>query len=132
MGPGGARYLRFFGCVGFQEPMPDATAAAWRSQAVSPLRGKPGAEERNRPADRSQLRAALAGACSPEQASLFLDAGQRLVEAGAEAIVLAGTDLNLAFDGQSPGYDVIDALDVHVALLTDLVLNRISLADVAA
>ena len=34
---------------------------------------------------------------------------------GAEAIVLAGTDLNLAFDGQDPGYPVIDALDVHVA-----------------
>ena len=49
---------------------------------------------------------------------------------GAEAIVLAGTDLNPAFDGQSPGYEVIDALDVHVALLADLALNRTSLADV--
>jgi aspartate racemase len=39
---------------------------------------------------------------------------------GAEAVVLAGTDLNLAFDGQDPGYRVIDALDVHVALLADL------------
>lgn len=37
------------------------------------------------------------------------------VVAGAEAIVLAGTDLNLAFDGQNPGYLVIDALDVHLA-----------------
>ena len=74
---------------------------------------------------------AVAGACSPAQRALFLDAGRRLTEAGAEAIVLAGTDLNLAFDGQSPGYDVIDALDVHVALLADLALNRVSLADVA-
>ena len=75
---------------------------------------------------------AVAGACSPAQRALFLDAGRRLTEAGAEAIVLAGTDLNLAFDGQSPGYDVIDALDVHVALLADLALNRISLTDVTA
>ena len=72
---------------------------------------------------------AVAGACSPAQRALFLDAGRRLVAAGAEAIVLAGTDLNLAFDGQSPGYKVpgykvIDALDVHVALLADLALNR--------
>ena len=75
---------------------------------------------------------AVAGTCSPAQRALFFDAGQRLVAAGAEAVVLAGTDLNLAFDGQSPGYKVIDALDVHVAVLADLALNRTSLADVAA
>ena len=46
--------------------------------------------------------------------------------------MLARTDLNLAFDGQSPGYEVIDALDVHVAQLADLASNRISLADVMA
>jgi len=64
---------------------------------------------------------AVAGACSPAQGQLFLDAGRRMVdEQGAEAIVLAGTDLNLAFDGQQPGYRVIDALDVHVELLARL------------
>lgn len=73
---------------------------------------------------------AVAGACSPAQRALFLDAGRRLVAAGADAIVLAGTDLNLAFDGQNPGYPVIDALDVHVDLLADLALNRTALADV--
>ena len=46
---------------------------------------------------------------------------------GAEAVVLAGTDLNLAFDGTDPGYPVIDALDVHVALLADLALGRATL-----
>jgi aspartate racemase len=74
---------------------------------------------------------AVAGACSPQQRALFLDAGRRLMDAGAEAIVLAGTDLNLAFDGQSPGYPVIDALDVHVAVLADLALGRTTLADIA-
>lgn len=64
---------------------------------------------------------AVAGRCTPDQRALFLDAGARMVaDHGAEAIVLAGTDLNLAFDGQSPGYRVIDALDVHVDLLADL------------
>jgi aspartate racemase len=75
---------------------------------------------------------AVAGTCSPAQRALFLDAGRQLVAAGAEAIVLAGTDLNLAFDGQSPGYEVIDALDVHVALLADLASNQRLLADVTA
>ncbi|MEY8838124.1 aspartate/glutamate racemase family protein, partial [Cribrihabitans sp. XS_ASV171] len=50
---------------------------------------------------------AVAGQCSPHQRELFLEAGRRLVEQeGAEAVVLAGTDLNLAFDGQPPGYRV--------------------------
>ncbi|MCB1340842.1 MAG: aspartate/glutamate racemase family protein [Pseudooceanicola sp.] len=63
---------------------------------------------------------AVAGHCTEDQRALFLDAGARLMQQGAQAIVLAGTDLNLVFDGQAPGYPVIDALDVHVALLADL------------
>ncbi|MBE0552354.1 MAG: aspartate/glutamate racemase family protein [Rhodobacteraceae bacterium] len=63
---------------------------------------------------------AVAGHCTPNQRAAFLDAGRRMMAQGAGAIVLAGTDLNLAFDGQDPGYPVIDALDVHVALLADL------------
>lgn len=73
---------------------------------------------------------AVAGVCSPRQRELFLDAGQRMSAAGADAIVLAGTDLNLAFDGQSPGYRVIDALDVHVELLADLASGRKSLSHI--
>ena len=75
---------------------------------------------------------AVAGVCSPDRRALFFDAGRRLVAAGAEAIVLAGTDLNLAFDGHDPGYPVVDALDVHVAVLADLAAGRRSLAEVGA
>jgi aspartate racemase len=63
---------------------------------------------------------ALAGRCTEAQRRFFLDAGRRLIDVGAEAIVLAGTDLNLAFDGTDPGYPVIDALDVHVAVLAEM------------
>ncbi|QYK40978.1 MAG: aspartate/glutamate racemase family protein [Paracoccaceae bacterium] len=70
---------------------------------------------------------AVAGACTAAQRATFLDAGRRMVAAGAEAVVLAGTDLNLAFDGAEPGYPVIDALDVHVAVLADLATGRRSL-----
>ena len=64
------------------------------------------------------LDVAVAGTCSPAQRELFLDAGGRMMsDHGAEAIVLAGTDLNLAFDNTEPGYPVIDALDVHVERL---------------
>lgn len=68
---------------------------------------------------------AVAGACTEAQRALLLDAGRRMVEdLGAEAIVLAGTDLNLAFDGRDPGYRVIDAVDVHVGVLADIAADR--------
>ena len=71
---------------------------------------------------------AVAGTCSDAQRQMFIDAGRRMVEyLGAEAIVLAGTDLNLAFNGQNPGFEVIDALDVHVELLAQLAADEIGL-----
>ncbi|WP_366525447.1 hypothetical protein [uncultured Ruegeria sp.] len=50
----------------------------------------------------------------------------------ADAIVLAGTDLNLAFDGQDPGYTVVDALDVHVELLARLAGKELTLEEAGA
>lgn len=71
---------------------------------------------------------AVRGSCSKEDRALFFEAGRRMAEdEGADAIVLAGTDLNLAFDGHDPGYKVIDALDVHVALLADLATGKAGL-----
>ena len=65
------------------------------------------------------------GASTDEQRTTLFDAGRSMIEnQGAEAIVLAGTDLGLAFDGHDPGYPVVDALDVHVAALADLALDR--------
>ncbi len=73
---------------------------------------------------------AVAGICDGATRARFLDAGRRLIDQGAEAVVLAGTDLNLAFDDEAPGYRVIDALDVHVAVLADLASGRRGLAAV--
>jgi aspartate racemase len=71
---------------------------------------------------------AVSGACTDEQRALFFEAGRRMVDdQGAEAIVLAGTDLNLAFTGHDPGYPVVDALDVHVAVLADLAMGETEL-----
>jgi aspartate racemase len=68
---------------------------------------------------------AVTGVCTEAQREFFLDAGRRLVrDHGADAILLAGTDLNLAFDGQDLDYPVIDAVDVHVSLLADLATGR--------
>jgi aspartate racemase len=67
----------------------------------------------------------VAGVCTSDQRATLIEAGRRMVETqGAEVVVLAGTDLGLAFDGVEPGYPVVDALDVHVAVLADLALDR--------
>lgn len=76
---------------------------------------------------------AVSGGCTDDERTLFIDAGQRMVDQhGADAIVLAGTDLNLAFDGRYTGYRVIDALDVHVEVLTGLATGETALVDVQA
>jgi aspartate racemase len=76
---------------------------------------------------------AVSGTCTDATRAAFFDAGRRMVDAlGAQAIVLAGTDLNLAFDGLDPGFPVIDALDVHVALLADLASGSRALAEVGS
>jgi len=73
---------------------------------------------------------AVSGACTESQRALFLDAGKRMIsELEADAIVLAGTDLNLAFDGQATGYRVVDALDVHVDVLAQIAAGEIALDD---
>lgn len=72
---------------------------------------------------------AVAGRCTSQQRDLFLDAGRRMVsDLGVDAVVLAGTDLNLAFGTDDVGYRVIDALDMHVDLLAQLATGRMSLS----
>jgi aspartate racemase len=71
---------------------------------------------------------AVTGHCPETSRQAFFDAGREMIAVGAEAIVLAGTDLNLAFGGHDPGYPVVDALDVHVAVLADLATGHRDLA----
>ena len=63
---------------------------------------------------------ALSGAVTEAQRSVFFDEGARMVEQGAEAVLLGGTDLFLAFDGQDPGFPVVDGALIHVDALADL------------
>ena len=66
------------------------------------------------------LDVATSGECPAPTRQMFFDAGKQMIaHQNAQAILLAGTDLGLAFDGQSPGYPVIDALEIHVAALLE-------------
>ena len=61
---------------------------------------------------------AIAGRVTEAQRRVFFEVGERLCrDRGAEAIILGGTDLFLAFQGQTPGFPVIDCADVHVEAL---------------
>lgn len=61
---------------------------------------------------------AIAGRVTDSQRQVFFSIGQRLCrEQGAEAIILGGTDLFLAFDGQDCGFPVTDCAEVHIEAL---------------
>jgi len=61
---------------------------------------------------------ALVGEVTESQRDLFFTVGEKLVrDQGAEAVVLAGTDLFLAFDGYDCGFPVIDSAEVHIEAL---------------
>ncbi|WP_298913002.1 aspartate/glutamate racemase family protein [uncultured Roseobacter sp.] len=81
---------------------------------------------------KTYLEMALSGVATDAMRMLFFETGRHMIaEQGADAIVLAGTDLGLAFDGHDPGYKVIDALDVHVAMLADLASGDADLPQMA-
>ena len=57
---------------------------------------------------------ATAGRVDDAQRRLFLEMGRKLCERGADAIMLGGTDLFLAFEGIDPGFPLVDCADIHV------------------
>jgi aspartate racemase len=66
----------------------------------------------------SYLEMAIAGRVTDAQRRVFFSIGRQLCrEQGAEAVMLGGTDLFLAFAGQDCGFPVIDCAGIHVEAL---------------
>jgi aspartate racemase len=66
----------------------------------------------------SYVEMAIPGRVTDQQRRTFFDVGRKLCrERGAEAIVLGGTDLFLAFSGQDCGFAVVDCAEIHVEAL---------------
>ena len=57
---------------------------------------------------------AQAGRVTDPQREVFFREGARLVQRGAEAIMLGGTDLFLAFQGRPAPFPLVDCADIHV------------------
>jgi aspartate racemase len=64
---------------------------------------------------KSYVEMAISGHATDAQRELFFAVGRDLCRSqGVEAIVLGGTDLFLAFNGQDYGFPVIDCANVHI------------------
>jgi aspartate racemase len=57
---------------------------------------------------------AVAGAVTPDQRAVFEAAARQLLAAGAEAIMLGGTDLALVFDTATAPFPLVDCAGIHV------------------
>jgi aspartate racemase len=58
---------------------------------------------------------ATIGQVTQSQRDVFFTAGRALCEEqGADAVLLGGTDLFLAFEGQDCGFPVLDGADIHI------------------
>ncbi len=56
------------------------------------------------------------GWCDDHERQIFINAGQHMMDqSGADAVLLGGTDLFLAFNDNTINYPVVDAARVHVA-----------------
>jgi len=61
---------------------------------------------------------ASVGRVTDDQRRIFFRAGEALCrDQGADAVLLGGTDLFLAFAGQNSGFPVLDCADIHVEAL---------------
>jgi aspartate racemase len=72
---------------------------------------------------KAYIEMAVTGFVTDAQRSIFARACQRLMdEGGAQAIVLGGTDLVLAFDGKTEDFPVIDCAAIHADAIATLAL----------
>ncbi|MBS0541879.1 MAG: aspartate/glutamate racemase family protein [Proteobacteria bacterium] len=60
---------------------------------------------------------ANAGRVTDAQRAVFVEAGRALMARGAQAVMLGGTDLFLAFAGREPEFPLVDCADIHVDAL---------------
>lgn len=59
------------------------------------------------------------GKVRPDEVAIFDAAGHALVERGADAVLLGGTDLFLAYEDRDPGFPVLDLAALHIEALAE-------------
>ncbi len=105
-----SRKLKKVGIIGTRNVMESGLYGYITSAEVVAPEG----EERDRVAQCYGEMATI-GRVNDQQRQTFFEAGRRLHrEKGAEAVMLGGTDLFLAFVDQDCGFPLIDCADIHV------------------
>lgn len=70
---------------------------------------------------------AKTGAATDEQRNFFFKTGKSLCDqSGADAVLLAGTDLFVAFEGHNAGFPVLDAALIHADYLVQVSTGKIA------
>jgi aspartate/glutamate racemase len=86
-------------------------------------RGVIGANERAHLSSEMALAMAASDVVTDGQREIFRSAGRRLISAGgAEAIMLGGTDLALAFDVNNPPFPILDCAGIHADAIARLAI----------
>jgi aspartate racemase len=62
----------------------------------------------------SYMAMAQIGIVTDRQREVFFEAGRQLIARGAQAVMLGGTDLFLAFQGREAPFPLVDCADIHV------------------
>jgi aspartate racemase len=65
---------------------------------------------------------ATVGVVTPAQRKIFDAASQKLLHQGAEAIMLGGTDLALAFSENDAGFPIVDCAGIHTDAIARLAI----------
>ena len=68
----------------------------------------------------SYVTLATEGKADKKNTEILISASRTLIDQGAEAIVLGGTDLFLVFENQELPFDVIDCAEVHIRHIANL------------
>jgi len=73
----------------------------------------------------SYVEMAAAGVVTEAQRKVFATVSERLLHtSGAQAIMLGGTDLALAFNERDAGFPIVDCAGIHADAITRLALSR--------
>ena len=68
----------------------------------------------------SYVALATKGKAYKKNSEILISASKTLIDRGAEAIVLGGTDLFLVFENQKFPFDVIDCAEIHIRHIANL------------
>ena len=104
-----ARGLRRIGILGTRTVMQSRFYGGVRTAEVIPPDG-PALDD----VHDAYVAMATTGVVTPAQRDVFEHAAHGLMQRGAEAIMLGGTDLALAFDGRDARFPLVDCAGIHV------------------